>query len=124
MFEYDAILIDDESCPVESVSIMQSNETDEFALVQNPRVDPAVLREAEEVMRREELVQKLIPEIELKVFMLMQNLDTEEGIGAAWAAVTSTVNQSARNRIKEIGGDVDKVMQALDGFFLENPNLT
>lgn len=37
MYEYDAILIDDEACGIASVSIMHDLDTDTFALVENAR---------------------------------------------------------------------------------------
>ena len=40
MYEFDAIIIDDESCPVSSVSIMHDPDADTFALIENAR--PAI----------------------------------------------------------------------------------
>lgn len=37
MYEYDAILIDDEACGIASVSVMHDPDTDMFALVENAR---------------------------------------------------------------------------------------
>lgn len=37
MYEFDAICIDDESCPISSVSIMHDPDTDTFVLVENAR---------------------------------------------------------------------------------------
>ena len=45
MYEFDAICIDDETCPVSSVSIMHDPDADTFALVENAR--PATLPKAE-----------------------------------------------------------------------------
>lgn len=45
MYEFDAICIDDETCPVSSVSIMHDPDADTFALVENAR--PATLPIAE-----------------------------------------------------------------------------
>ena len=39
-YEYDAILINDQTCEIASVSIMHDPETESFALVDNPRVKP------------------------------------------------------------------------------------
>ncbi len=36
-YEYDAILIDDQSCEIASISIMRDPEAGTFALVENPR---------------------------------------------------------------------------------------
>lgn len=69
-------------------------------------------------------IEHLIEDIELKVFMLFyESCDVTE-ITCSWAAMTSTVSQSARNRITELGGDVDAVMKSIDDFFLfEHPEL-
>jgi len=37
MYEYDAILIDDETCSIASVSIMHDSDANTFALVENAR---------------------------------------------------------------------------------------
>lgn len=45
MYEFDAICIDDETCPISSVSIMHDPDADTFALVENAR--PAILPKEE-----------------------------------------------------------------------------
>ena len=117
MYEFDAYCIDDETCGASSVSIMHDPDADTFALVVNVRVDKTLVEEAEHELR----VSDLLGQIELKVMMLMQTSRTEAEIAAMWAAVSSTTAQSARLRLYDIGGDVDKVRRAIDEFFLENP---
>lgn len=69
-----------------------------------------------------ERIESLIEEIELRAFVLFcESKDVVEA-GAAWAAISSTVAQSAKNRIKELGGNVDAVVKAIDKFFFyEHP---
>ena len=117
MYEFDAYCIDDESCEALSVSIMHDPDADTFALIVNTRLDKSLAEEAERELR----VSDLLGQIELKVMMLMQISRTEAEVAAAWAAVSSTTAQSARLRLCDIGGDVDKVRRAIDEFFLENP---
>lgn len=117
MYEFDAICIDDETCEVSSVSIMHDPRADTFALASNVRVDKTLVEEAEHELR----VADLLGQIELKVVILMQISRTEAEVAFAWAAISSTAAQSARLRLYDIDGDVDKVRKAIDEFFLENP---
>jgi len=117
MYEFDAYCIDDETCEASSVSIMHDPDADAFALVVNARIDKTLVEEAEHELR----VSDLLGQIELKVMMLMQLSRSEAEVAAMWAAVSSTTAQSARLRLYDIGGDVDRVRKAIDEFFLENP---
>lgn len=117
MYEFDAYCIDDETCEASSVSIMHDPDADTFALVINARVDKTLVEEAEHELR----VSDLLGQIELKVMMLMQISRSEAEVAAMWSAVSSTTAQSARLRLYDIGGDVDRVRMSIDRFFLENP---
>ena len=63
----------------------------------------------------------MINDIELKIEMLMHACGTVEEAGAAWAAISSALSQSARDRITQLGGDIDAVRSLLDSYFLEHP---
>lgn len=117
MYEFDAIVIDDEDCDVSEIAIMYDDDTERYALVERPRPNAALIHEAEKETRIGDLLQQ----IELKVMMLSMSCETESELSAAWAAVTATASQSMRNRLHEIGGGVDKVMQQVDKFLLTNP---
>jgi hypothetical protein len=117
MYEFDAICIDDETCPIGSVSIMHDSDADTFALVERPRPNAALIHEAEKEMRIGDLLQQ----IELKAMMLSMACETQEELSAAWAAVTATTSSSMRIRLHEIGGNVDEAMRAVDHFLLVNP---
>ncbi len=54
----------------------------------------------------------------LKAFM---RTDTAEDATAMWMALSKSVDDSARIRITELGGDVDAARAALDRFSLQNP---
>ena len=66
-------------------------------------------------------LEKRVNALELDVFMLMMEAQDVADAGALWATVCSIAAQSARIRIQELGGDVDKVREAIDKFFLEHP---
>ena len=117
MYEFDAIIIDDELCDVVEIAIMHDYDRNTFALVERPRVNEAVIREAEKHL----LIADLLQQAELKIFMLAMQCESEEEITAAWAAVTSTASQSMRNRLHEIGGDVDAAVRSIDRYLLTNP---
>ena len=117
MYEFDAIIIDDELCETSEIAIMHDFERNTYALVERPRITESVIREAEKHLRIADLLQQ----VELKVFMLAMQCETEEEITAAWAAVTSTASQSMRNRLHEIGGDVDTAVRNIDRYLLTNP---
>lgn len=72
----------------------------------------------------ESRMENLINEIDLKVFMLMMESQDVIETGSAWAAICSTTTQSARLRMQDLGGDIDKVRESIDGFFLEHPECT
>lgn len=101
MYEFDAIVIDDEECDVAEIVIMYDDDTERYALVERPRPNAALIREAEKEMRIGDLLQQ----IELKVMMLSMACETEEELAAAWAAVTATASSSMRIRLHEVGGD-------------------
>lgn len=117
MYEFDAIVIDDESCNVAEIAIMHDFDNDWYALVERPRPNAALIHEAEKEMRIGDLLQQ----IELKVMMLSMACETQDEIAAAWAAVTATASSSMRIRLHEVGGNVDEVMQQVDRFLLTNP---
>ena len=117
MYEFDAIIIDDEDCDVSEIAIMYDDDTERYALVERPRPNAALIYEAEKEMRIGDLLQQ----VELKAMMLSMVCETEDEIAAAWAAVDSTSSQSFRIRLHEIGGDVDAVMHKIERFLLTNP---
>ena len=117
MYEFDAIIIDDEDCDVAEIAIMYDDETERYALVERPRVNAILIHEAEKEMRIGDLLQQ----IELKVMMLSMTCETQDELAAAWAAVTATASASMRMRLHEIGGDVDEAMRTVDHFLLTNP---
>lgn len=117
MYEFDAVIIDDEECEIAEVAIMHDYEANVYALVERIRPDEELIREAEREMR----VGDLLQQIELKVMMLSMLCDTEDGLAAAWAAVDATASQSFRLRLREMGADVDAVMRKVDRFMLFNP---
>ena len=117
MYEFDAIVIDDEQCEVAEIAIMHDFDNDWYALVERPRVNAALIREAEKEMRIGDLLQQ----IELKVTMLSMQCESEDEVASAWAAVTATASQSMRMRLHEIGADVDSAMGKVDHFLLINP---
>lgn len=51
MYEFDAIVIDDEECDVAEIVIMHDDDTERYALVERPRPNAALIREAEKEMR-------------------------------------------------------------------------
>lgn len=117
MYEFDAIVIDDEDCDVAEIAVMHDFDNDWYALVERPRPNAALIHEAEKEMHIGDLLQQ----VELKVMMLSMTCETEDELAAAWAAITSTASQSMRIRLHEIGSNVDKVMQQVDQFLLTNP---
>lgn len=62
-----------------------------------------------------------VTQLELAILKAFQDCDDLTDTGALWAALDSTVYSSASNRIKELGGDVDRVRSSLDSYFLQNP---
>lgn len=117
MYEFDAIVIDDEDCNVAEIAIMYDDDTERYALVERPRPNAALIHEAEKEMRIGDLLQQ----IELKAMMLSMACETQEELSAVWAAVTATTSSSMRIRLHEIGGNVDEAMRAVDHFLLVNP---
>ena len=117
MYLFDAIDVLDESSDVSAVRIMFDESAYTYALTEELRSVPQIMRQAEHELSMADLVSKM----ELRVMMLMQNCDSDNEVAAAWAAVTAAASQSARIRLQEIGGDVDKVMAEVDQYFLLNP---
>lgn len=114
MYLLDAVISEGErSC----VNIMYDAEANVFALVVEERPDPELVKAAELETRRADLIQQ----VELKATMAFGTCKTVEDAAACWASLSSTVSQSARLRIKGLGGDVDAVTAKLDGFFLTHP---
>ena len=62
-----------------------------------------------------------IPGAELSILQAFMQTDTAEDATAMWMALSKSVDDSARIRIKELGGDVDAARAALDAFSLQNP---
>ena len=117
MYEFDAIDVLDPESEVSAISIMHNEAANRFALVECLRDAPAVLRQAE----RELATADMLAKMELRVMMLVQHCETEDEIAPSQAAVAAAAAQSARLRLREIGGDVDRVKQKVDRFFLVNP---
>ena len=115
MYLLDGIVSEDErSC----VNIMHDPDANTFALVVEERPDPAVADAADLETRRA----TLIGDVELKAMMALGTCQTVDEATACWGALASTVSQSARLRIKELGGDVDEAAAKLDEFFLTHPD--
>lgn len=115
MYLLDGIASEDERT---SVNIMYDEATNTFALVVEERPDPELVKAAELETRRAALIQ----EVELKAMMTLGACQTVDDAAACWAALSSTISQSARLRVRELGGDVDEVTARLDNFFLTNPD--
>ncbi len=111
MYLLDGVVSKDErTC----VNIMHDAEANTFARVVEERPDPKLVRAAELEMRRVDLIQQ----VELKAMLAFSACETAEEATACWGALASTVSQSARLRIKELGGDVDEASSKLETFFL------
>lgn len=100
-----------------SVNIMYDEASNTFALTSEAHDKTAIADEAELETRRA----ALIGEVELKAMMALGACITVEEAAACWAALSSSVSQSARLRVKELGGDPDAVAERLDAFFLTHP---
>lgn len=68
-----------------------------------------------------EEVARAIQEAEFAVLKAFMQTDTAEDATALWMALSKSVDDSARIRITELGGDVDAARAALDRFSLHNP---
>ena len=67
---------------------------------------------------------KALQDVELKTMMAFGQADSIDDAIATMAAVYSTVRQSFRLRVEELGGtseDIDRAMQSLEKFFMEYP---
>lgn len=73
------------------------------------------------VSNRNQRLEPLIRDAESKSMMAFGACRTVADAAACWAALSSTVGQSARLRIAELGGNADDVALRLDEFFLEHP---
>ena len=62
-----------------------------------------------------------IPIIEDMITATFESCETVEEAGAVWGALSKTISQSAAESVKRLGGDPDRVREALDRFFLVNP---
>lgn len=58
---------------------------------------------------------------EVAILKAFEKTDTAEDATAMWMALSRSVDDSARIRITELGGDVDAARVALDRFSLQNP---
>lgn len=68
-----------------------------------------------------EEVARAIQAAEVAILKAFMQVDTAEDASAMWMALSKSVDDSARIRITELGGDVDAAREALDRFSLENP---
>ena len=68
-----------------------------------------------------EEVARAIQEAEAAMLKAFTKTDTAEDATAMWMALSKSVDDSARIRIAELGGDVDAARAALDRFSLQNP---
>lgn len=72
--------------------------------------------------KRAVVIEKLMA-IDREISELVNLCDVQEDVGAVWAAISATASQSAGNRIIELGGNPDRVREAIDKYFLCNPDL-
>lgn len=79
MYEFDAIIIDDEECPISEIAIMHDDEAELYARVERVRPNAALVHEAEKEMRIGDILQQ----IELKAMTLSMACETEDEIAAA-----------------------------------------
>ena len=68
-----------------------------------------------------EEVARAIQEAEVAILKAFMQTNAAEDATAMWMALSKSVDDSARIRIKELGGDVDAARAALDAFSLQNP---
>lgn len=115
MYELDAVVGEDGQV---AVTIMYDESTNEYALVEARYEDIAIANTIELEARRADFIHK----IELKTMMAFGTCQTAEDAAACWAALDSTISQTARLRIKELGGDPDIIVEKLDRFFLTHPD--
>lgn len=66
-------------------------------------------------------VASAIQDAEVSILKAFMQTDAAEDATAVWLALSKSVDDSARIRIKELGGDVDAARAALDTFSLQNP---
>lgn len=66
-------------------------------------------------------VASAIQDAEVSILKAFMQTDAAEDATALWLALSKSVDDSARIRIKELGGDVDAARAALDTFSLQNP---
>lgn len=68
-----------------------------------------------------EEVARAIQEAEVAVLKAFMQVETAGDATAMWMALSKSVDDSARIRLTELGGDVDAARAALDRFSLQNP---
>lgn len=68
-----------------------------------------------------EEIARAIQEAEVAILKAFEKTGTAEDATAMWMALSKSVDDSARIRITELGGDVDAARAALDRFSLQNP---
>lgn len=66
-------------------------------------------------------VASAIQDAEVSILKAFMQTDAAEDATALWLALSKSVDDSERIRIKELGGDVDAARAALDTFSLQNP---
>lgn len=68
-------------------------------------------------------VTEILPVLEGAISEAFAACDTVEAAGALWAALSRAVSASAGEAVVRLGGDSDRVREALDRYFLQNPGL-
>lgn len=66
-------------------------------------------------------LQNAIEEAEVAICKTLSWCDSPKDAAAAWMALSRAVDDSARIRIEELGGGVERIRAALDSFSLHNP---
>lgn len=64
---------------------------------------------------------KAVREAEIAICKALLRCDSIDDVAAVWVALSKSMDDSARIRIEELGGNVERVRAALDSFSLYNP---
>lgn len=67
-------------------------------------------------------IETRIKDAELAGLKAFEATESPTDAAALWLALSRSVDDSARIRIRELGGDPDSIREALDRFSIENPN--
>lgn len=100
-----------------SVCMMYDEESNVFALIEKATEHSGSEEDIADNLRRLDLLN----ELEAKIAMLFATCQEVDEAGACWAALSSTASYSAKERIREIGGEPDAVVASLDKYFLTHP---